>query len=93
MILQALYEYYERLSEIPRFRYRASGVWTAEHLLRTRHDRDGMLVKVEDIRDTSGKKPRPIALMVPEAVIKTSRVASNFLWENSGYVLGAGRKG
>ena len=56
-------------------------------------DGEGRLVEIQDIRDTSGKKPRPIEVMVPEAVIRTVGIAANFMWDNTGYVLGLDNKG
>ncbi len=93
MILQALNAYYNRLREDS-----ASGIALPDFSPQKISyalviDLEGRLVEVQDIRDTSGKKPRPILLMVPEAVIRSVGVASNFLWDNTGYVLGIDDKG
>ncbi len=52
---------------------------------------DGSIEKVEDLNDYSKKKPVTKRLAVPQEVIRTSGVASNFLWDKTAYVLGVGR--
>ena len=51
----------------------------------------GVAVDTISLLDTSGKKPRPRALPVPQAVKRTSGVAANFLWDKTAYALGAKR--
>ena len=51
---------------------------------------DGELVRVEDLRDSRGK---PIRQFVPAAVKRSVNIAANFLWDNTGYVLGVDDKG
>jgi CRISPR-associated protein Csd1 len=93
MILQTLYAYYSRLREDGKSGVALPGFAPQKISYALVIDREGQLVQVQDIRDTSGKKPRPVHLMVPEAVIKASGVASNFMWDNTGYVLGLDDKG
>lgn len=50
--------------------------------------KDGVLVDIQDLRDTSEKKPRAKRLSVPRRVKRTSGERSNFLWDNTAYVLG-----
>lgn len=90
MILTALNDYYERLL--------ARGTETEgvalpgysrekisyEILLA----RDGSVVDVNDMRDTSGKKPMPRVLSVPQPEKRTVGIKSNFLWDKTSYVLG-----
>ena len=86
MILSALNDYYQRLameSKVPTFGYSEEKISYALVL-----SKDGSLVDVQDIRDTSGKKPRPRAMNVPQPEKRTSGVASNFLWDKTSYVLG-----
>lgn len=92
MIIQALNDYYNRLKEdedidIPKIGFSRQKIHF-ELLI----DRDGKLLQVLDLRETQGKKVLPKQLIVPEAVIRTSGRASNFLWDNTGYVLGADDK-
>ena len=96
MILQALVDYYDRCREdpdetIPDFGYAPQQVGWVLHI-----GKDGSLVAdPEDIRhvDEKGKK-RPVEIELPTMMQKkTSGIASQFLWENTGYVLGADAKG
>lgn len=50
----------------------------------------GELVSVADMRDSKGRARR---LFVPARVARSSNVLSNFLWDNTGYVLGVDGKG
>ncbi len=93
MILQALDAYFRRLaadedSGIPLRGFSRQPVPFALEL-----GPDGELKQVLDLRDHSGKKPVPRQLVVPEAAKRTVAVMPNFLWDNSGYVLGADSKG
>jgi CRISPR-associated protein Csd1 len=54
-------------------------------------DASGAVAKVEDLNDYSGKKPVARRLAVPQEVIRTSGVASNFLWDKTAYTLGIAR--
>lgn len=92
MILQALNAYYERLtgeadSEIPLRGFSRQPVLFALEI-----DAKGKLQQVLDLRDDS-KKRAPAQLVLPEP-LKTSGsgFSANFLWDNTGYVLGADDK-
>jgi CRISPR-associated protein Csd1 len=91
MILQALNDYYERLLadpkvEVPEFGFGQQGVHFALQL-----DRKGNLAgRPLDLRDEKGRARR---IEVPGPVGRTVGVASNFAWDNTGYVLGADGKG
>lgn len=93
MILHALNEYYERLcddpvSAIPLLGFGAQKIHFALVI-----DNNGTLVQGPvDLRNRKGKKLTPTELIVPEAVKRTAGVAANFLWDNTGYVLGADNK-
>lgn len=50
--------------------------------------KDGVLVDIQDMRDTSEKKPKARRLSVPRPEKRTSGVKSNFLWDKTAYVLG-----
>jgi len=93
MILHSLNDYYHRLAadpvlDIPRLGFSRQKISFALVI-----NREGDLQQVVDIRDTNGKKSVPKQLVVPEAVIKSVNIAANFLWDNTGYVLGADTKG
>lgn len=93
MILQRLYDYYERMratesSGMPELGYAPQQISFIVIL-----NGDGTLVQVQDSRDTTQKPPRPVPLIVPEAAIRAVNIAANFLWDNTGYVFGADGKG
>ncbi|WP_028009467.1 type I-C CRISPR-associated protein Cas8c/Csd1 [Solimonas flava] len=88
MILQALDRYYHRLVErdadgIAPYGYSPEKISYAIVL-----DRDGNVVDVNDVRDTSGKKPVPTLIEVPQPPKRSSNVAPCFLWDKTSYVLG-----
>ncbi|MBI5520663.1 MAG: type I-C CRISPR-associated protein Cas8c/Csd1 [Desulfovibrio sp.] len=93
MILHALNDYYKRLagdesSGIPLRGFSRQPVPFALEIAP-----DGTLKQVLDLRVQNGKKLVPRQLVVPEAVKRTVAVAPNFIWDNTGYVLGADEKG
>lgn len=88
MILQALARYYQRLIEradegVAPYGYSPEKVSYAIILAA-----DGAVMDVHDIRDTSGKKPQPRMLDVPQPAKRTVGIKSNFLWDKTSYVLG-----
>lgn len=88
MILQALASYYQRLLErreegLAPFGYSPEKI-SYEILLAA----DGRVVQVNDIRDTTGKKPVPQVMNVPQPEKRTVGIKSNFLWDKTSYVLG-----
>lgn len=91
MILQALNQYYQRLQEDPKtnapeFGFGNQGVHFCLLL-----DRKGNLVgQPMDLRDEKGRARR---IKVPGPVTRSVGIASNFAWDNTGYVLGADTKG
>lgn len=88
MILQALYRYYQCLLArnapgLSPFGFSPEKI-SYEILLAS----DGSVRDVNDIRDTSGKKPVPRILNVPQPEKRTVGIKSNFLWDKTSYVLG-----
>lgn len=88
MILQALVRYYQRLIEqeaddIAPYGYSPEKI-SYEILLKP----DGTVAQVNDIRDTSGKKPQPKLLQVPQPEKRTVGIKPNILWDKTSYVLG-----
>jgi len=88
-VLQSLDKYYGRLAargdaDPPGFSRKSIDVciWLNE---------DGVIANVTDLNDYSGKKPVPKRLAVPQEVIRTSGVSSNFLWDKTAYTLGIAR--
>ncbi len=91
MILQALNDYYERkvaepVSGMPPYGYGEQKISFCFVL-----SQRGELANVVDLRSNQGGQARPILLTVPLLPSKrTVKEISNFLWDNTGYVLGVG---
>jgi CRISPR-associated protein Csd1 len=86
-ILQALCGYYDRLAATgaaPRLGYSAQQVSFAVIL-----SSDGVIQDIQDMRDSSGKKPRPVYRDLPQPEKRTVQVVSNLLWDKTSYVFGA----
>ncbi len=89
-ILQALAAHYDRLLAqglAPEYGYSKEDVSFAIVL-----SPRGEVVDVVDIRDTSGKVPRPSRHLVPQRVIRASNVAPNAFWDKTEYALGVARE-
>lgn len=93
MILQALTRYYEILAEdessdIPRLGYSSAGVSYALNI-----SSEGELLGVIPLKipGENGKKLVPQKMIVPEQEKKASGIKSNFLCENSSYIMGVGK--
>ena len=92
MILQALSGYYDRLkdssdTDIPLLGFGRQKIHFAVVI-----NGRGELLQIRDIRETLKKKQVPKQLTVPEGVKRASNIAPNFMWDNTGYVLGAVNK-
>lgn len=88
MILQSLAGYYERLLERGADGIAPSGYSPEKISYEIVLTVDGRVAAVNDIRDTSGKKPRPRVMIVPQPPKRSRNVAPCFLWDKSSYVLG-----
>lgn len=92
MIIQALNEYYERLkentdSDIPLFGFSREKIHFAMVL-----DTSGKLIDAKDLREKQDKKNIARELIVPQGAKKSVNIKPNFMWGNTGYVLGADNK-
>lgn len=88
--LQALAARYDRLAakgEVPAYGFSWEKISYALVL-----GAEGELLDVVPLLDASGKKPQPRPMLVPQAIKRTSGVASNFLWDKTSYVLGVSGK-
>ncbi|MBI1195640.1 MAG: type I-C CRISPR-associated protein Cas8c/Csd1 [Gammaproteobacteria bacterium] len=92
MILQALAEYYERKAEAGD-ELAPAGFEFKEIPFILEIDAEGRLIQIEDTRESEGKKKRARAMLVPQAVKKTSGVAANLLWDTAEYLLGIDTRG
>ena len=94
MILQALTKYYEDLLKRGAIASPGWGLTSISYALCL--NSDGKLVQIVPTMEevTKGKKTvlRPQKMKLPMAIKKGSRVISNFLWENSSYLLGVDQK-
>ena len=95
MILQALVEHYEDLAAQGKL---ARPGWSGTNISYALYiNDDGALEQAVSLKreEERGKKkvlaPRPMSLPAP--VKRSSGVASNFLWDNSSYILGIDEKG
>ena len=93
MIIQALYQYYERRSSDPEAHMAPPGFEWKEIPFIIEIDAQGNPIQIEDTREGEGKKKRARSFLVPQSVKKTSGVAANLLWDNAAYVLGVPTKG
>ena len=85
MILQALYEYYKRCDNLPR-----KGMELKEIGFLIVIDEEGHFLKFEDRRID---KKQAQQFLVKKHVGRTSALAANYLYDNSGYVFGYSEKG
>ena len=93
MILQALYDYYQRKAQDPESALAPAGFENKEIPFILELRPDGSLNQIQDTRSGEGKKRRAKSFLVPQGVKKTSGVAANLLWDNAEYVLGVDTKG
>ena len=94
MILQALNQYYERLKDDPQTDIPLFGFGKQKIHFALVISGEGALVQVRDIREKPRNKPVPVSLTVPVIGKKRSvDIEPNFMWDNTGYVLGRDAKG
>lgn len=92
MILQALTRYYQRLFDDEGSGVAPPGFSEAGISFALVLDKQGNLVDVHDLRERVGKKMLTRRELVPQAVTRTVAISANFLWDHTGYVLGADGK-
>ena len=93
MILQALTQYYEDL--LHRGEIAAPGWSPAKISFALCLDKDGQVTQIINIQQPSekGKAQMPQTIRnLPAPVKRTVGIASNFLWDNSTYLLGVDQK-
>jgi len=92
MIIQALNEYYKRLKQDPNANIPTFGFSNEKIHFALVLNKLGELVDVKDLREKVDKKNIPKQLIVPAPNKKSSGVDPNFIWSNTGYILGADNK-
>ena len=95
MILQALYDYYQRkcASPDPAERLPAYGLEEKEIPFILEITTDGELVQLRDTRSQDGKKKVGRRYLVPQGVKRASGIAANLLWDNLEYATGIDTRG
>jgi len=91
MILQALYEYYQRKAANPDSNIAPEGFEWKEIPFVIVIDNDGNFVTLEDTREGDGKKKKAKPFLVPKSIVRSgsnSWMTSFLLWDHYGYVLG-----
>ncbi len=93
MIIQALYQYYERRSFDPEAHMAPPGFEWKEIPFIIEIDAQGNPIQIEDTREGDGKKKRARAFLVPQGMKRAVNITANLLWDNAAYVLGVATKG
>ncbi len=93
MILQALKEYYDRMSSEPNSSIAPFGWEKVEISFIIVLKNDGTLINIEDLRENTGKKNKGKMVNVPLGEIRTSGIKANLLWDSAEYIFGLGSKG
>jgi len=93
MILQALKEYYDRKVADPEAGMAPAGLEWKEIAFVISLDQDGTPISLSSTYEGEGRRRRAKSFLVPQAVKKTSGIASNLLWDNPEYALGVALKG
>jgi CRISPR-associated protein Csd1 len=93
MILQALYEYYQRKAADRESGIAPEGFQWQDIPFVVVIDHDGRFVSLEDTREGVGRKRRAKSFLVPAAEKKSVNIKANLLWGNVEYTLGANPRG
>jgi CRISPR-associated protein Csd1 len=89
VILQALYEYYQRKAADPESGISPNGFEPKEIPFVIVIDREGHFVALEDTRTGDSKKKRARRFTVPQGAKRTVGIQANLLWDNLEYCVGA----
>ena len=93
MILQRLVDYYDRLAGDPNDPMTKSGFSRKKISFELVIEPDGSSALLNDVRDQWGKKLFPRMMVVPDRGGRSGiGLNPNFLWDNTGYVLGRDSK-
>ncbi|QEG25234.1 type I-C CRISPR-associated protein Cas8c/Csd1 [Mariniblastus fucicola] len=88
MILQKLCEYYDRIAADPEQSIAAVGFAPQKIGFEVVIESDGSLHALQDIRDTSGRKPANRIIELPYGGKRANAIAPMFLWDKAEYLLG-----
>ncbi|PAU77165.1 type I-C CRISPR-associated protein Cas8c/Csd1 [Halomonas salipaludis] len=87
MILSALNDYYQRLADEEKVPL--PGFSSEKVSFCLVFSQEGKPLQIDDLRDTTGKKPRPSSCQVPVDKRRTSGIHAYPLWDKTAYALGA----
>lgn len=92
MIINTLYQYYEKLQDeyedlVPKPGYSRERISLALILSPT-----GEPLETVDLRSAEGRRLLPKMMVVPERQKRSRNILANFLWDNASYVLGLDTK-
>lgn len=93
MIIQALYEYYQRKAADPESKIAPEGFEWKQIPFLIVLDIQGNLVRFEDTRQQEGKNKVAKSYLVPQGEKKTIGIKANLLWDSAEYVLGVNPRG
>jgi CRISPR-associated protein Csd1 len=93
MILQALYDYYQRKAADPEGGIAPEGFEWKEIPFLIVINREGRFVTIQDTREGDGKNKKSKEYLVPQREKKASGIKANLLWDNAEYALGANSRG
>ena len=88
MILQRLCDYYDRLAGDPEIPISEEGFAPQKVTFEVVIEPDGTLHAIQDVRDTSGKKPAPRSMQLPYGGKRAAGIKAMFLWDKADYLLG-----
>lgn len=88
MILQALYEYYQRKASAPENGIAPEGFSYEQIPFLVEIDEKGAFINIQDTRSLNGKKLLGRKFLVPKAVSRTAGIKANLLWDKADYSLG-----
>jgi len=90
MILQALYEYYQRAASDPERHVASEGFEWKEIPFVVVVNQEGQFRALEDTREGVGRNRHAKSFLVPQAAKRTGKsINANLLWDNVEYALGA----
>ena len=89
MILQALYDYYQRKAADQASQIAPEGWEWKELPFLVVIDKEGKFKALQDTREGEGKKRRPRRFLVPQGEKRTVGIKAFLLWDNVEYALGA----
>jgi len=94
MILQSLYEYYQRKAALDADSIAPEGFEYKEIPFVIVIDKNGKFIDLQDTREADEKKKlRAKSYLVPKGVKRAVNILANLLWDNSEYALGISFRG